>query len=382
MMSSRDRVMAALNHREPDRVPIDIGGGYSTSISVEGYERLKQYLGITKPSEALDDIFRIARVDTEVMRRLGSDCFPVVCGSPSNWTPPPSAPDQFIDLWGVKWKRVQYSEGCYYMELHESPLARARLKDLDDYPWPDPSDPGFTDGLREEVKTIYHETDYALMADSGFKSIWEQAFFLRGYQQLLLDLVRNPDFVSAFFSKILEINLVATARFLDEVGRYIHVVRTGDDLATQGDLTMSPGMYRRFLKPAYKRYIDLVRSKTKAKIFFHSCGNITRLIDELIDTGVDIINPVQVSAIKDTAALKAKFGERITFWGGIDTQHVLPRGSVDEVRSEVRQRIRDLGPGGGFVVAAVHNIQADVPPQNIVAMAEAVQEFGAYPLKA
>ena len=382
MMSSRDRVMAALNHREPDRVPIDIGGGYSTSISVEGYERLKQYLGITKPSEALDDIFRIARVDTEVMRRLGSDCFPVVCGSPSNWTPPPSAPDQFIDLWGVKWKRVQYSEGCYYMELHESPLARARLKDLDDYPWPDPSDPGFTDGLREEVKTIYHETDYALMADSGFKSIWEQAFFLRGYQQLLLDLVRNPDFVSAFFSKILEINLVATARFLDEVGHYIHVVRTGDDLAAQADLIMSPAMYRRILKPAYKRYIDLVRSKTKAKIFFHSCGNITRLIDELIDTGVDIINPVQVSAIKDTAALKAKFGERITFWGGIDTQHVLPRGSVDEVRSEVRQRIRDLGPGGGFVVAAVHNIQADVPPQNIVAMAEAVQEFGAYPLKA
>jgi uroporphyrinogen decarboxylase len=379
-MTSRERVITTLEHREPDRVPLDIGAGYSTSISVEGYDRLRQHLGISKVSSALDSVFRIARVDDEVMQRLGCDCYPIVCKSPLNWTPPSTAPDQFIDLFGVTWKRAYYDASSYYMEVHKSPLANARIEDLDDYPWPDPLDPGFTDGLGEDTRIIHQETEYALMADSGFKSFWETGYLLRGYQQLLVDLVRNPEFVTALFSKLSEINLAATGRFLDEVGRYIHVFRTGDDLASQSGLIMSPAMFRKTLKPFYIGYIDLIKSKTNAKIFFHSCGNIVRLIDELVETGVDIINPVQVSAMGDTAALKAGFGEKVSFWGGIDTQHVLPGGSVDDVRTEVRRRIRDLGPGGGFVLAAVHNIQADVPPQNILAMAGAVKEFGKYPL--
>jgi uroporphyrinogen decarboxylase len=378
-MTSRERVVTALEHKEPDRVPLDIGAGYSTSISVEGYEKLKRYLGISKESPPLDSVFRIAKIDDEAMQRLGSDCYPIVCKSPLNWNPPPSAPDELIDLFGVTWKRADYGPGSY-MELHKSPLANARIEDLDDYPWPDPLDRGFTDGLAEETKTIYEETDYALMADSGFKSFWETGFFLRGYQQLICDLVRNARFVTALFSKLSEINLAATGRFLDKVGRYVQIVRTGDDLASQKDLIMSPETLRKILKPFYKRYNDLIKSKTNAKIFFHSCGNIVKLIDELVETGVDIINPVQVSAMGDTAALKAKFGEKVAFWGAIDTQHVLPIGSVDDVRAEVQRRIHDLGPGGGFVLAAVHNIQADVPPQNIVAMAEAAKEFGKYPL--
>jgi uroporphyrinogen decarboxylase len=379
-MTSRERVIATLEHEEPDRVPLDIGAGYSTSISVEGYDKLRWHLNISKESSALDSIFRIAKIDEEIMQRLGCDCYPIVCKSPSNWTPPSTPPDQFIDLFGVAWKRAYYDARSYYMEVHKSPLADARIEDLDDYPWPDPLDPGFTDGLGEDTKMIHSETDYALMADSGFKSFWETASFLRGYQKLLIDLVRNPEFVTALFSKLSEINLAATGRFLDEVGRYIQVVRTGDDLASQKDLIMSPAMFRKILKPFYKKYNDLIKSKTNAKIFFHSCGNIVSLIDELVETGVDIINPVQVSAMGDTAALKAKFGKKVSFWGGIDTQHVLPSGSVDDVRAEVRRRIHDLGPGGGFVLAAVHNIQADVPPQNILAMAEAVKEFGKYPL--
>jgi uroporphyrinogen decarboxylase len=378
-MTSRERVITTLEHSEPDRVPLDIGAGYSTSISVEGYEKLKRYLGIDKKTPPLDSIFRIAKIDEEVMRRLGSDCYPIVCKSPLNWAPPPCAPDEFIDLFGVTWKRVDYGTGSY-MELHRSPLANARIEELDDYPWPDPLDPGFTDGLAEEVRTIYEETDYALMADSGFKSFWETGFYLRGYQKLLCDLIRNPEFATALFSKLLEINLAATGRFLDEVGRYVQVVRTGDDLASQKDLIMSPAMFRKILKPFYKKYNDLIRSKTNAKIFFHSCGNIVKLIAELVETGVDIINPVQVSAMGDTAVLKANFGEMVSFWGGIDTQHVLPTGSTDDVKAEVRRRIHDLGTGGGFVLASVHNIQADVPPQNVVAMAEAVKEFGKYPL--
>ena len=373
--------MVSLDHKEPDQIPLDIGAGYSTSISVEGYAKLLQHLGISRESPALDSVFRIAKIDEDVMQRLGSDCYPVVCKSPVNWTPPPSAPDEFIDIFGVTWKHVDYGLGSY-MELHKSPLATARIEDLESYPWPDPLDSGYTDGLAEEVKAIYQETGYALMADSGYKSFWETGFYLRGYQQLLCDLIRNPEFVIALFSKLSEINLTATGNFLDEVGRYVQVVSTGDDLASQKDIIMSPGMFRRILKPFYKKYNDLIKSKTNAKIFFHSCGNIVKLIGELVDTGVDIINPVQVSAMGDTAALKAKFGDKVSFWGGIDTQHVLPRGSTSDVRAEVRRRIHDLGPGGGFVLAAVHNIQADVPPQNILAMAEAAREYGKYPLLA
>ncbi len=378
-MTSRERVLTALEHKEPDRIPLDIGGGFSTSISVEGYESLKRYLGVSKKSSALDSVFRIAKIDEEVMERLGSDCYPVVCKSPLHWTPPPSAPDEFIDIFGVTWRQQSYGKG-YYMELHKNPLATAHVEDLDDYPWPNPVDPGYTDGLAEDTETIYERTDYALVADTGFKSIWETGYFLRGYQQLLCDLMSNPDFVDALFSKLLQIDMTATGRFLDEVGRYIQVIRAGDDLACQKDLIMSPETFRRFLKPLYKKYFDLVKSKTSAKIFFHSCGNMTKLIDDLVETGVDIINPVQVSAMGDTAALKAKFGEKAVFWGGIDTQRVLPYGSVADVAAEVRQRVHDLGPRGGFVLAAVHNIQVDVSPQNIVAMADATAKFGKYPL--
>jgi uroporphyrinogen decarboxylase len=198
---------------------------------------------------------------------------------------------------------------------------------------------------------------------------------------MMMDLILDPDFVSALLDKILEINLVATGRFLDLVGDYIHVYRTGDDLATQKGPMMSPETYRKLLKPRYKKYFDFVKSKTDAKIFFHSCGNVIDLLDDLIEVGVDIINPVQVSAMGDTSALKARFGDRVVFWGAVDTHRALPYGSVEDVKAEVRRRIRDLGQGGGLVLSSVHNIQADVPPQNIVAMAEATREFGSYPIE-
>jgi uroporphyrinogen decarboxylase len=201
-------------------------------------------------------------------------------------------------------------------------------------------------------------------------------------EQMLVDLALNPEFVKALMSKLLEINKAGTGRFLDLAGPYIHVFRTADDLATQRGPLMSPRTFRTLLKPFYKEYFGFVRSKTEAKIFYHSCGNVTDLIDDLVEIGVDILNPVQVAAMGDTAELKARFGDKITFWGAIDTQRVLPLGTVEEVEAEVRQRIRDLGPGGGYVVGPVHNIQPDVPPENIVAMAEATRKYGTYPLAA
>ncbi len=381
-MTSRERVWAALNHQEPDRVPLDIGGGSSTTIVVEGYEKFKEHLGVSSEIRIMNKAFRLARLDEEVMQHLGSDCRPVGIKGPANWTPLPSEPGTFIDVWGITWRQAFYGDNCYYWELARNPLAEASIEDLDLYPWPDPLDTGYTAGLADEVKMLYENTDYALMADGGFKSFWELGYMLRGYQQMLMDLASNPKFVSALMEKLLEINLAGTGRFLDIAGPYIHVFRAADDLATQKGLLMSPKTYRTLLKPVYKKYFDFVKSKTQAKIFYHSCGNVAGLIDDLAEIGVEVLNPVQVSALGDTAALKARFGDKVTFWGGIDTQHVLPQGSVAEVEEEVRTRIRDLGPGGGFVVASVHNIQPDVPPQNIIAMAEATRKFGTYPLAA
>ncbi|HEB31115.1 MAG TPA: hypothetical protein ENI15_09610 [Spirochaetes bacterium] len=382
-MTSRERVLAAINHREPDRVPLDIGGGGSTSIVVEGYEKLKRYLrtgGDTGDTKYLSKNYRIVRLDESVMRQLGADCRSISMKPPMNWKPPASGPGTYKDIWGITWKEVHYAENGFYNEVVEYPLADAGIGDLDSYPWPDPEDPGCTAGLARDAKTFYEETEYALLGDSKFKSFWELGYSLRGYDRLLMDLVLDPSFFSALMSRLLEINIAGTGRFLDAAGPYIQVFRTADDLATQKGLLFSPELYRKLLKPVYKKYFDFVKSKTDARIFYHTCGNIVDLLEDLIEIGVDIINPVQVSAMGDTAELKKRFGERLVFWGGIDTQHVMPHGNVRDVESEVRRRIQDLGPGGGYVAAAVHAIQPDVPPGNIVAMAQAVRKFGNYPL--
>lgn len=380
-MTSRERVLAALNHQEPDRVPLDIGGGMSTSIVEEGYDKLKEEMGVSEGTVILNKIFRVVRMDEEVMERLGSDVRPLMLGAPSSWTEPPTEPGTFKDIWGITWRQAHYAEGCYYWELAQSPLAEATVEDLERYLWPDTSDPGFTANLAERAKTLSEETDYAIMGDPSYKSLWEVAYYLRGLERMMMDLILDPDFVSALLGKLLEINLAITGRFLDEVGPYIQVFRTGDDLATQKGPMMSPDTYRKLLKPVFKQYYDFVKSKTDAKIFFHSCGNVTDLLDDLAEIGVDIINPVQVSAMGNTRDLKARFGDKLVFWGGIDTQHVLPHGSVEDVKAEVAERIRDLGPGGGLVVGPVHNIQPDVPPQNILAMAEATRDYGKYPIE-
>jgi uroporphyrinogen decarboxylase len=380
-MTPRERVWAALNHQEPDRVPLDIGGGASTTVIEEGYENLKEHLGVKAEPRILNKIFRMARLDESVMQRLGSDCRPLGLRPPVNWTPPPAEPGKFTDIWGITWKQAHYGDG-YYWELDNCPMAEASIEDIETYPWPDLEDPGYFAGLEEDAKALYEETDYAIMADGGFKSFWELGYMLRGFEQSLMDLALNPEFTIALMNKLLEMNLKMTARFLDLVGPYIQIFRAGDDLATQKGRLMSQETYNAVLRPVYKELFDLVKSKTEAKIFFHSCGNATVVIDDLVEVGVDVLNPVQVAAMGDMTDVKRRFGDKMVFWGGIDTQRVLPFGSVEDVEAEVKQRIHELGPGGGFVVASVHAIQPDVPPENIIAMAEATRKYGTYPLAA
>jgi uroporphyrinogen decarboxylase len=240
-MTSRERVVAALNHREPDRIPLDIGGGSSTSISVEANERLKRHLGVKGHSAELSKTFGVAALDEKVMQRLGSDCRPLRSKSPRRGSPPPSGPGTTVDIWGVTRKQQTFGERGYYWEIARNPLANATIADLNHYPWPDP---GFTTGLRAEAEALFANTGYAIDASSGFCSFWELACNLRGIEQLLMDLVESPRFVEVLMEKLLEINLAVTERFLNVAGSYVQICRTADDLATQGGLLMSLDMYR------------------------------------------------------------------------------------------------------------------------------------------
>ena len=376
-MTSRERVNTALNHREPDRVPLDIGGGQSTSLSVEVYEALAPMIGVTPAPAFLNKIFRVARLDETTLVRLGSDVRPITLRAPGRWSPPASEPGTLVDELGVKWRQAPYARG-YYWEQATFPLAEATLADLDRFPWPDPDDPGRYAGLAEEVKALYHDTPYALMGDCGYKNHWEQVFTLLGMERALMAVIAEERFMHALLERVAAISMTVTRRFLEIVGPYLSVIRTSDDLATQRGPMMSPATYRRMIQPYHRRYFAAIKQHTDAKIFFHSCGDVIPLLDDLIEAGVEVLNPVQVAAFADPAAVKARYGDRLSFWGGIDTQWALPRGTPEEVREEVRLRIRQFGPGGGFVAAPVHNIQPDVPPENILAISQAVREFGRY----
>ncbi len=381
-MTSRERVEAALAHIATDRVPLDVGGGQSTSLSVEAYERLKDYLGVVAPTEFLNTTFRVARLDEETLTRLGSDVRPVTLRTGSGPSGPPARVQpageagRLVDELGVTWRQVSF-EGGFYWEQVTFPLREATLVDLESYPWPDAEDPWRYEGLADEVQRLYRTSTCALMGDCGYKSLWEPAFTLLGFERALMDLIADEEFMTALFEKLFMIVSTVTRRFLEITGPYLSVVRTADDLATQQSLMMSPATYRKVIKPFHCRYFDLIRQYTDAKIFFHSDGNVVDLLDDLIEIGVDVLNPVQVSAFADPELVKKRYGDRLSFWGGIDTQATLPRGAPAEVAEEVALRIHQFASQGGYVLGPVHNIQADVPPENIVAMCQAVRDHRA-----
>ncbi len=247
-------------------------------------------------------------------------------------------------------------------------MANATIKDLDHYSWPDPGDPGLIRDVREQAKKLRKETDYGIVAwASG--SIFERSWYLRGFQRFFVDMARNPEFAGALLDKLLEVNEAYLDRYLGQIGDLIDVVQLLDDLGQQQGPLMPLKQYRKIIKPRQKELFRFVKERTDGYLFYHTCGSVVQYIPDLIEMGVDILNPVQVTARgMEPEKLKSEFGSKLTFWGGIDTQHTLPRGSQEEVRKQVTDRVSVLGEGGGYVLDAVHNIQADVPPENILAM--------------
>jgi len=385
-MNPRERVMLALNHQEPDRIPIDLGATIVSSIVKSTYIPLKQTLGLeVEDIKMLDHVQQLPYVDEALLKRFDVDFRMVQL--PSATVPGLNIFEEgnyyaFIDRWGSKLHMPK--EGGLYYDWVDFPVKEPTLEALDTYKWPRPDPPELIDRLAEQARSLYENSDYALVGSAVIGGgIFEQPARTMGLENFMMALISEPQFAERLMDQITDIYIESCNNYLDKVGQYLNVFTFWDDLAGQDGWLIRPEIYRKMIKPKQRRLVEAIKKKTNAKLFYHSCGATRGLIPDLIELGFDILNPVQVSARgMDSRKLKQDFGRDIVFWGGgVDTQHVLPFGSTQEVADEVKRRIDDLAPGGGFVFAAVHNIQAYVPPENIVTMFDTALQYGRYQSK-
>jgi len=413
-MTRRERVLSAIAHREPDRVPVDLGAMRSTGITAVAYGRLKQHLGWTGGSiDIYDVIQQLARPEQNALDYFGADVVDlgrVFLTDDADWRPfvLPDGQAARVPAYirfvpdGKGGRLALASDGTpigampansYYVDQIVFPLLDwdgrdksilNRLPELQNHviwaalPSPPhhlPPTPENLAEIRRRAERLRGMTDYAVMVAFG-GNLLEWGQFLCRIDQFLMDLAGDRPKALAILDKLVESHLAGLKRFLPAVDGVCDIIQMGDDLGTQTALEISPRMYREVFKPRQKILFDFIKKNSGLKIFLHSCGAIADIIPDLIEVGVDIINPVQTSAWgMEPARLKRDFGKDITFWGGgCDTQRILPLGTPAEIADHVKERIEIFGPGGGFVFTQVHNIMQHVPPQNIVAMVEAVQK--------
>ena len=382
-MTARERVLATLNHRQPDRVPIDLGGN-QTGIHRMAYEALIRHLGIDEEIEIMDAVQQLARPSEAVLHRLRVDTRYIHAGAASGFDGTIVVVDRHGKRWhdltdefGVRWSMPDDSP--LYMDITHHPLAEATVDEVADYPWPKGDDPGRFEGLRERALQLREKTPYAVV--SGISGVvYEICWYMRGLQRWFMDMLEQPEFCEALLDQTLRFWLDWFEAFLEEVGDVVDVIMIGDDLAGQSGPLFRPDFYRRVVKPRHRELVQFIKPRTTAKIWYHTCGNCRAYIPDLLDNGIDALNPVQISAAEmDPSQLKAEFGDRLVFWGGaIDAQHVLPQADPATVREHVRRNIEAFKPDGGYVFNNVHNIQAGVLPENVLAMYDSAYEFGVY----
>lgn len=379
-MNSRERLVTSLNHKEPDRVPIDLGG-IVTGITTGANKALKSYLNIESDDPLVDRVQQLSLPSDAVLERLYIDTRYIYLQASRDWQDIELPDNTYQDEFGVIRKAAFNADGwLLYYDFVGHPLSDAEtVADLAKFKWPDPHEPSRYEGIEEAARKMSEETEYGVMANV-ISSIFEFSWYLRGYMRFYEDLILHPDIIRALLGMMGEYQRALMSEVLDRIGPYISVVMTGSDLGTQRAPAMSPEVYYSLVWPEYKQLWDLIKSKTDAKIFYHSCGSLYPMIPYLIEGGVDILHPVQprASEMGDREKLKREFGDKLTFWGGFDQQHVLPHGSPREVREETKRLLDAFMPGGGFVFAAGHNIQTDVPPENVIALFDTVREFGVY----
>jgi uroporphyrinogen decarboxylase len=315
-------------------------------------------------------------IDQRILDYLGVDFHYIFTGGPEYRIVHKIDDENHINEWGIQVKTV----GLHSQRISH-PLEHASLKDLNNYAWPDPANPERTAGLRSEAKQLYTETDYALVAAPVNGGIFEFGQHMRGMTQFLMDMMLDKPFTNALLDRLLEIQIGLWESFLNEVGDYVEMVQLADDFGTQKGLMISPKLFRELFKPRYTQLIQEIRKRTNAKVFFHCDGSILRLINDFIEMGVDVLNPLQPTADNmDPTIIKEKYGKQLAFHGCIDNQQLLPYGKPEEIRSTVHSVIQALGPSGGLILASAHLIEPDMPIENVLTMFEAAREFGTYPI--
>jgi uroporphyrinogen decarboxylase len=382
-MTPRERVRMALQHREPDRVPIDLGGSIVTSIARATYGPLKEHLGLPLETVRIyDEVQQLPYLTEDLLQRFSVDTRMVqlppthvagveVLDDGDYWA--------IYDRWGSK-MRMPKQGGLYY-DWVEFPIQEISMEALDAYHWPEPDPPEVVATLREQARRLYDETDYALIGSGVIGGgIFEQPCRTVGLEAFMMAMVTDRAFAERLMDRITDIYIESVDRYLGQVGEYIDVFTYWDDVSSQEGWMISPSLYVSMVKPRQKRLFDAIKQRTRAKLFYHCCGAASELYPHLVEIGVDIVNPVQVSARgMDPKVLKSRFGNDLTFWGGgVDTQRVLPFGTPQQVRDEVKRHLEEFAPGGGYVFNTVHNIQAFVPPENVVAAFDAALEYGRY----
>lgn len=373
-ITPRQRVLKALDHQVADRVPIDFGSTNNTGITAPAYERLKEYLGVNRETRIYDRMQQLVYVDEEVLQRFSVDTRGLILKGPENTLDEELPDNSYRDEWGIVRRQPQDSP---YFDLVYSPFGEEMTSQLlDRHPWPDPKDPGRFRGLKEEAAHWRSHGDYAIVLQlrGGFIG---QAQALRGFENWFMDLLLQPELLGELLDRTLDFAMKVASQAVAQVGDNVDILGYGDDIGMQTGPMFSPEVYRQVIKPRQAKFIDHLKTISGGKkVLYHSCGSIFDLMDDLIEIGVDAYNPVQTTAHKmDLVELKKRFGDRITFWGGVDTHRILNKGSVDEVRRETRRVMDILSPGGGFVLNSVHNIQPDVPPENICAMFDEAVSF-------
>jgi len=410
-MTSRERILASIDHREPDRVPVDLGATPSSGISAVAYGRLKQHLAIPNGHTRVYDVVQqLAQPEEAILDRFGIDVVDIgrtfngrdedwydttLCDGQVAQYPAWFRPERQMDgssiarhTSGVEIARMPaggafFDQTCFPfvdgypdgLEGLDEAMGKVLWAALPQSPWDHAQEPGFWGALRERALALRRSSDRALMIGVGC-NLFEWGSFLRRLDNFLVDLLMSPAQVERLLDALMERHLATLEKVCAAVGDIADLVRFGDDLGTDGGPFMAPATYRRFFKPRHARLCDYVHRNSRMKAFLHSCGSVYLLMPDLIEAGYDVINPVQTSARDmEPERLKREFGKDLCFWGGgCDTRRVLNLGTPAEVRDHVRRRIEIFAPGGGFVFNTIHNILPEVPPENVVAMFEALQQ--------
>jgi len=403
-MNSRERVIASINHRQPDRLPVDLAASTVTGISAIAYNNLKKLLGVERPTKVFDVVQQLANVDMEVIDHFGVDALDInrISVESGDWYEVELADGNRVEF--PAWYRPsRLPDGSWQStDAHGRVLSRmpvgATCFDQTYFPYQNGYPDNF-DGLKEALKTISwvvhshaanldpeelrerlirlkEETGKALVMSGGVKLL-ELGFFTRRMDNFLMDLLVDRDKLCEMLDRMVEMHLAGLEKKIGNLGDIVEVIRFGDDLGMKTGPFMDIDAFREIFKPRYKVLCDYVRKHSKMKIFFHSCGSIRQYIPDLIEVGFDILNPVQTnSRDMDPVELKKEFGKDLVFWGGgVDTTSVINRGTPEEIRKDVLRRCEIFSKDGGFVFAPIHNILSEVPPQNIIAVYNAVKEF-------